>query len=75
MEKLIRILNGVRPDIDFNIKTKLVDEAFIDSFDMVIIISEIESNYGVQLKPTDLTPENFNSAASIHALIEKYQTQ
>lgn len=71
MEKLLEILRGIRPDVDFENETSLVDDGILDSFDVVSIISELDDAFGVQIRIDELDPENFNSAASIMALIEK----
>ena len=71
MEKLLEILKGIRSDVDFENETSLVDDGILDSFDVVSIISELDDAFGVQIRIDELDPENFNSAASIMALIEK----
>ncbi len=71
MEKLLEILKGVRSDVDFENETALIDDGILDSFDVVSIISEIEDAFGVQIRIAELDPENFNSAQSIWALVEK----
>lgn len=71
MEKLLKVLNDIRPDIDFENETNLIDGGYLDSFDMVSIISAISENYGVEIKGSDLTPANFNNAKAILNLINK----
>ena len=71
MEKLLEILKGIRPDVDFENETELIDDGILDSFDVVSIISEIDDVFGVQIRINELDPENFNSAEAIWALIEK----
>ena len=71
MEKLIEILKGVRPDVDFENETALIDDGILDSFDVVSIISEIDDVFGVQIRINELDPENFNSAEAIWNLIQK----
>ena len=39
MEELLEILRSVRPDVDFDNETELIDEGILDSFDVVSIIS------------------------------------
>ena len=73
MEKLLEILKGIRPDVDFENETSLVDDGILDSFDVVSIISELDDAFGVQIRIDELDPENFNSAASIMTLIEKLE--
>lgn len=71
MDKLLEILQGIRPDVDFENETELIDEGILDSFDVVSIISEIDDAFGVQIRINELDPENFNSAEAIWTLIEK----
>lgn len=71
MEKLIEILESIRPDIDFRNETALIDDGILDSFDVVSIISELDDAFDVQIRITELDPENFNSAKSIWNLIQE----
>ena len=70
MDKLIEILKGIRPDIDVN-STTLVDDGFLDSFDIVTLVSEIIDAFGVELSVDDILPENFNSVEAMMNMIEK----
>lgn len=71
MEELIKLLKGIRPDVDFENETELIDEGVLDSMDVVSIISEIDDVFGVQIRITELDPDNFNSAEAIWELIQK----
>ena len=71
MEKLLELLKGIRPDVDFTNETALIDDGILDSFDVVSIISEIDDVFGVQIRITELDPENFNSAEAIWALVQE----
>lgn len=71
MEKLMELLKGVRPDVDFENETELIDDGILDSFDVVAIISEIDDQFDVQIRINELDPENFNSTESIWNLIQK----
>ena len=73
MYKLLEILKEVRPDVDFENETALIDDGILDSFDVVSIISEIDDKFGVQIRITELEPENFNSVESIWKLIEQLE--
>ena len=73
MEQLLEILKEIRPDVDFENEKELIDEGILDSFDVVSIISEIDDKFGVQIRITELDPENFNSAEAIWKLIQNLQ--
>lgn len=75
MEKLLEILQGIRPDVDFVNEKSLIDDGILDSFDVVSIISELDDAFGVQVRITELDPDNFNSAEAIWNLIQKLQKQ
>lgn len=67
----MELLKNIRPDVDFENETELIDEGILDSFDVVSIISEIDDAFGVQIRINELEPENFNSAEAIWSLIQK----
>ncbi|EKB49124.1 phosphopantetheine-binding protein [Cecembia lonarensis] len=71
MEKILKILSDVRPDIDFESETLLVEGGLLDSFDIVSIISELNDAYEINIRVHDLKPENFNSLSAIQALVER----
>ena len=75
MEKLLEILKGIRPDVDFENETALIDDGILDSFDVVSIISELDDAFDVQIRITELDPENFNSAESIWDLVLKLKAK
>lgn len=70
MEKIIEILKGIRPDVDFENETALIDDSILDSFDVVSIISELDNEFDVQVRITELDPENFNSVEAIWQLVQ-----
>lgn len=71
MEKLLEILKGIRPDVDFENEKALIDDGILDSFDVVSIISELNDEYDIHVKVTELEPENFNSAEAIWNMVQK----
>ena len=71
MEQLLGILKRIRPDVDFENETSLIDDGILDSFDVVSIISELDDAFDVQIRITELDPENFNSAGSIWNLVQQ----
>lgn len=74
-EKVIEILKSVRSDCDYENTTDLIDGGYLDSFDVVALISELTDEFDVQITINEMTPENFNSADSIVAMIEKLEDE
>ena len=75
MEQLIQILLNVTPNIDYQKETHLVDDGLIDSLDIVSMISELSDAYGITIPSEEITPENFNSAQSILAMVNRLQEE
>jgi acyl carrier protein len=75
MDELLRILNDIQPDIDFETADNLVDGGIIDSFDVVMIVPEINDSFGIVIPISEINPENFSSATAIMALIERLQAK
>ncbi|MCM1308826.1 MAG: acyl carrier protein [Butyrivibrio sp.] len=69
MEKLISILEEIRPGVDYASCTTLIDDHILDSFGILSLVSEIEDEFGVEVGPAELVAENFNSAQSLWAMI------
>ena len=71
MEELRAILEDIRPDIDFEAETKLIDDGVLDSIDIIGIVTELNDNFDIEINVQDLLPENFNSMAAIWELVCK----
>ena len=71
MNELMEILEDLRPDVDFENETGLIANGILDSFDIVSLVGQLNETFDIEIKTTDLVPENFNSATAILALVEK----
>lgn len=75
MNELMEILNELRPDVDFETETSLIDDGVLDSFDIVALVGELNDAFDIEIKPNNLVPDNFNSAEAMMALIEELQDE
>lgn len=73
MEELLKILENVKPDVDFAQEKGLIDNAVLDSFDIVQLVSQLNEAFDIEIGPADIIPENFNSAEAVWALVQKLQ--
>ena len=71
MDKLLEILNRIKPEVNFMVCQNLVDEGILVSIDIVSIISEIETEYSIEIDPDEIDPDNFQSAKAIQEMLEK----
>lgn len=71
MDKILEMLNKVRPDIDFASEKALVDDGLLDSVDVMSIVAALKDSFGVVVPMAELDPEDFNSAETILSLVER----
>jgi acyl carrier protein len=70
MNKLLEILRTLRPDINFETAVDLMDGEVLDSFDMIALVGEMETAFGVTVGLEELVPKNFNSVAAMAELLK-----
>ena len=75
MEELLSVLSEIRPDVDFETETKLIDNSILDSFDIISIVGELNNTFDVEINVEYLLPENFNSAKAMYELICRLQEE
>lgn len=71
MEKLLKILRELHPDVDFSTESGLIENGVLDSLDIVTLVTEINETFDVSIPADEIVPENFDSAKSIYAMIER----
>lgn len=70
-EKIVNILTDLRPEFDFNESLNFIEEGMLDSFDVINLVTALDSEFGISIDGTDVLPENFSSVESIEALLRK----
>lgn len=73
MDKLIEILEGIKPGVDFASQTAIVDDGILDSMSIARLVGEIEDEFDVEFEVTDLVPENFNTVKAMMQMIERLE--
>ncbi len=73
-EKIVEILTDLRPEFDFNEDVNFIEEGMLDSFDVVSLVDELESQFNIKINGTDVIAENFSSLDKIEALVKKSGT-
>ena len=69
-EKLLEILEDLRPEVDFENETELVTDGILDSFDIVSLVAQLNDEFDITIGVDDLEPENFDTVDAMLALIE-----
>lgn len=71
MTKIINILSEIRPEYDFTQSKDFIADGYLDSFDIVALVSALEENYGIVIDALDILPENFCSVKAIAEVVKK----
>lgn len=74
-EKILAVLEEIRPDVDFVNEKLLIDDSILDSFDIISIVNEFNNTFDVDIDVEDLEPVNFNTIEAMQELIEQKQAE
>lgn len=75
MEKLIAILQGLQPGVDYASCRDLIDGRYLDSLTILALVAELEEEFDVTVPTVEIVPANFNSADAIWAMIERLREE
>lgn len=70
-EKVLSILKEIRPEFDFEESDNFVEDGYLDSFDIVTLVSELETAFDVVIDGLDVLPENFETVRDICNMVNK----
>lgn len=71
METIYSVLQEIRPEFDFRTSNDFIEDGFLDSFDVVTLVAELENRFQILVDALDILPENFCSAEAIAAIVKK----
>lgn len=74
-KKIIEILNSVKPGVDFEGKTDLIDCGILASFDIISLVSELNDEFDIEISVAELVPENFNSVEAIANMVKRLEDE
>lgn len=72
-EKIIAILTSMKPEYDFSEDTELFESGLLDSFDLLVLVSEIEAQLATSIPGEGLVPDNFVSPYVIGEYLKTIQ--
>ena len=74
-EKVLEILSNIRPEFDFTEDVNFIEKGMLDSFDVVTLVSDLDTTFGISIDGVDIVPENFSSVDAIINLLKKNGAQ
>lgn len=69
--EILNMLKEIQPDFEFEDGVDFIANGYLDSFDVVTLVSELEDAFGISISALDIVPENFSSVDNIKNLVEK----
>ena len=70
-ERVLEVLENIRPDVDFPAEEHLIDDGLLDSFDIITTVSDLNMEFNISINVAHLMPENFNTVEAMVELVEK----
>ncbi len=71
MDTIYEILEDLRPEFNFKESEDFIEDGYLDSFDVVSLVSELEDEFDILIDVMDILPENFNTVENIAKIVEK----
>lgn len=71
--KILTVLQVIRPEANFESSEDFVEDALIDSLDIVVLVNEIEALFVVKIPGELVIAENFRSVRAIAELVKSLQ--
>lgn len=73
--KILGILENVRPDVDFESTENLISDEILDSFDILSFLASLTQELQIEIDVRDITAEKFDSLEKIVSLIQQYKKE
>lgn len=75
MDKLLEILEDIKPGVDYENCKTLVTDGILESFSILALVNELEDEFDIEIGASDLKPVNFNSAEALWKMIERLKEE
>lgn len=69
-EQVLAILKEIKPTKELEPLTDIVEGGYLDSFELMSLIAQLDEAFGIEIGVDEITPENFNSVAAMVAMVE-----
>lgn len=72
---ILEILKEIKPECDFEASSNFIDDALLDSYEIVELVEAMEDEFGIFIDGMEILPENFVSIEAIQALVDRSEKQ
>ncbi len=73
MEEILKLLDSLGLDIDVKNCKSLVDDGYLQSLDIVYLLTELSFIFDIKIPAGQIVPENFNSAEALWDMIQRLE--
>ena len=70
-KSILEILTEIWPDPKFKTSNNFIEDGYLDSLDVIILVSELEKHFNISISGENITAENFLNLSTITAFIEQ----
>lgn len=70
---VVQAIRNIKPEVEVGYDQNLISDGILDSFDLLMLVSEIEKITNIEIPGIEITPENFYSVSTISRLLLKLQ--
>ncbi len=70
-EKIVAILEEVKPTKNLEGIEDIVEGGYIDSFELMALITAMSETFEIEIDVDEIVPENFNSIDAIASMVER----
>jgi len=67
--KILSILSDLHPEFDYRVSADFVEDGFLDSFDIVMLVAELEAAFSIAIPGDQIRAENFRDIGTIRRLV------
>lgn len=69
-DKILAILAGLHPEHDYAASRDFVEDGLLDSFDIVMLVAELETEFATAIPGDRIRAENFRDVGAIRRLVQ-----
>lgn len=70
-EQIEAILKDIKPTASLTDVDNIIDGGYLDSLELMGLITSIMEHFGIEIEIEDISPENFNSVDAMASLVKK----
>jgi len=73
-EQILTILKGIKPTKDLSQIDNIIEGGYLDSFEFMALIAELNTAFDIEIDLDDMEPANFNSVDAMAAMIQRHKS-